>query len=58
MPSLNVYVSEDLKRQMDKHKDVNWSSICQSAIVTVLADREHIRELTIMREEVSNGKVD
>jgi hypothetical protein len=38
MPSINVYVSDDLKARMDRAADgVNWSSVAQSAFEKALA---------------------
>lgn len=38
MPKINVYVSEDLRRRMDKAKDVNWSRAASQAFEAELAE--------------------
>ncbi len=38
MPKLNIYVSADLKAQMDRHPDQHWSNIAQLAFQQTLHD--------------------
>jgi hypothetical protein len=47
MPSLNVYVSEELKNRMSSHDDMNWSQIAATAIATAI----DIRERTAMNPQ-------
>ena len=34
MPTITLSVPEDLKREMDKSKEINWSEVARSAIKT------------------------
>lgn len=36
MPKLNIYVSNDLKHEMDKYPDQHWSMIAQHAFRNVI----------------------
>lgn len=41
MPEITIYVSDGLKEEMDKHKDINWSAIARKAF------NEKIRKIAI-----------
>jgi hypothetical protein len=41
MPNVTIAVSEDLKTQMDKYSEVNWSEICRNSISQYIAQREN-----------------
>lgn len=36
MATMNIYLSEDLKQEMDQITDQNWSAVCQQAIRTTI----------------------
>lgn len=38
MPTIGIYVSDELKAKMDKCPEVNWSAVCQKAIETYLTN--------------------
>lgn len=43
MPTLTLSVPEDLKREMDDSKEINWSEVARSAI------REKLAKLRILK---------
>ncbi|MFH1200366.1 MAG: hypothetical protein V1708_04830 [Candidatus Micrarchaeota archaeon] len=48
MANITLFVPDDLKKQMDRHKDIRWSS----AVRTVISDKLQALELT---EELAAG---
>ncbi len=51
MPTITLSVPEDLKKEMDKIKEINWSAVAREAI------RERISKLKIFKEIVSKSKL-
>lgn len=51
MPTITLSVPEELKREMDKSKDINWSAVAREAI------REKVAKLKLMDELVTNSKL-
>lgn len=41
MPNVTVAMPEDLKQEMTRHDEVNWSAVIRKAV------QEHLRKLTI-----------
>jgi len=50
MTNMTLAVPEDLKKIMEKHKEVKWSEVARSAIW------EHAKKLEIMEKLVSKSK--
>ena len=51
MPNLTVSVDDDLKEQMEKHPEINWSEVTRQAI------REKIEALEVMDELTSESEL-
>ena len=51
MPTITLSVPEDLKKEMDKHKIINWSEVARAAI------RERVSQLTILNAIASKSKL-
>lgn len=41
MPKVSIRVSEDLKREMEEHREVNWSEVARRAFT------EHVRRIEL-----------
>ncbi|WP_049955176.1 hypothetical protein [Halostagnicola larsenii] len=46
MPSITVNVDNDLKAQMEKHPEINWSEVTRQAIQEKIEALEMMDELT------------
>ncbi|GAB7018333.1 hypothetical protein [Halostagnicola sp. A-GB9-2] len=46
MPSITVNVDDDLKDQMEKHPEINWSEVTRQAIQEKIETLEMMDELT------------
>ncbi|MFP8954928.1 hypothetical protein ACLI4Z_18515 [Natrialbaceae archaeon A-arb3/5] len=46
MPSITVNVDNDLKAQMEKHPEINWSEVTRQAIQEKIEALEMVDELT------------
>ena len=46
MPTVTVSVDEQLKRQMEKHPEINWSEVTRQAIEEKISELELLDELT------------
>ena len=51
MTNMTLAVPEDLKKIMEKHKEVKWSEVARSAIW------EHAKKLEIIEKLVSKSKL-
>ncbi|HLD10585.1 MAG TPA: hypothetical protein VJB89_00760 [Candidatus Nanoarchaeia archaeon] len=51
MSTITLSIPEDLKREMDESKDINWSEVARSAI------RDKIIQLKILKEITSKSKL-
>ena len=51
MPSLTLSIPEDLKREMDGHKFINWSEVAREAI------RERLESLNILNSIAAKSKL-
>ena len=51
MPTITLSVPEDLKREMDKSKEINWSEVARVAI------REKVTQLSILKLIASKSKL-
>ncbi len=51
MTNMTLAVPEDLKRIMDRHKDVKWSEVARHAMW------EHAKKLELMDKLVSKSKL-
>ncbi|MDS0283163.1 hypothetical protein [Haloarcula onubensis] len=49
MPTITVNVDDDLKEQMEKHPEINWSEVTRQAI------QEKIETLDVMDELTSKS---
>lgn len=46
MPTITLSVTEDLKREMEQSKDVNWSEVARAAIKTKLSQLSILKVIT------------
>lgn len=51
MPTLTLAVPEDLKKEMDKLPELNWSEVAREAI------SEKVREYNLFKEIVAKSKM-
>ncbi len=51
MPTITLSIPDDLKREMDKSKFINWSSVAREAI------REKAADLAILKSIASKSKL-
>ena len=51
MPSITVNVDDDLKDQMERHPEINWSEVTRQAI------QEKIETLEVMDELTSGSEL-
>ncbi|MDV7349019.1 hypothetical protein DJ71_22470 [Halorubrum sp. E3] len=51
MPSITVNVDDDLKDQMERHPEINWSEVTRQAI------QEKIEALEVMDELTSGSEL-
>jgi altronate dehydratase len=51
MPTITVRVDEDLKEQMDRHPEINWSEVTRQAITDKTAGLERLEQL----EKLASG---
>lgn len=51
MPTITLSVSEDLKKEMDEFKIINWSAVAREAI------RDKVSELALFKSIVSKSKL-
>ena len=46
MPTITLSVPEDLKREMDESKEINWSEIARAAIKTKVAQLKILKAIS------------
>ena len=51
MPNITLSVPEDLKREMDESKFINWSEVAREAI------RERLAELALLKSITAKSKL-
>ena len=51
MPTITLSVPEDLKKEMDESKEINWSEVAIAAI------KNKINQLKILKEITSKSKL-
>lgn len=51
MPKLSIRVSEDLKGEMEKHREINWSEIARKAF------HQQLRKIELADKLVSESKL-
>jgi len=51
MPTITLSVPEDLKKEMDESKEMNWSEVARAAI------RSKIAQLSILKQITSKSKL-
>ena len=51
MPTITLSVPEDLKREMDESKFINWSEVAREAI------RERLAELALLKSITAKSKL-
>ncbi|MBN1376820.1 hypothetical protein JW949_00620 [Candidatus Woesearchaeota archaeon] len=51
MPTITLSVPEDLKKEMDKSREINWSEVARTAI------KKKIEELNILKSITSKSKL-
>ncbi len=51
MPKLSVRVPEDLKKEMEEHKEINWSEVARRAF------NEQLRKVELADELTSGSKL-
>jgi hypothetical protein len=58
MPSITVNVDDDLKDQMERHPEINWSEVTRQAIQEKIEALEVMDELTSGSELTESDVVD
>ncbi|MFH1306476.1 MAG: hypothetical protein ABIH83_02345 [Candidatus Micrarchaeota archaeon] len=51
MPTITLSVSEELKKEMEKTREINWSEVAREAI------RKKVVQLKILKSIASNSKL-
>jgi len=51
MPTITLAVPEDLKKEMDESKEINWSAVARSAI------KEKVAQLKILKAIAAKSKL-
>ena len=51
MVNITLVVPQDLKKELQKHKEVNWSAVIRSAL------QEHLRKVHIAEAIASKSKL-
>jgi len=51
MPTITLSVPEDLKKEMDESKEINWSEVARTAI------KNKIAQLNILKQITSKSKL-
>ena len=51
MPTITLAVSEELKKEMDESKEINWSEVARQAI------KQKLDELKIFKEIIKKSKL-
>ena len=51
MPTITLSVPDELKREMDESKEINWSEVARAAI------RDKVSQLRILRSITSKSKL-
>jgi len=51
MPTITLSVSEDLKRDMDESREINWSEVARTAI------KSKVEQLRILKSITSKSKL-
>lgn len=46
MPNVTVFVSDDLKKEMDENSLINWSEVARRAFTQQLRDLKLLEEIT------------
>jgi hypothetical protein len=57
MPTITVNVDDDLKEQMEKHPEINWSEVTRQAFREKIEKLELLDELTA-DSELTEGDVE
>ncbi|MBI2044423.1 hypothetical protein HYT23_00030 [Candidatus Pacearchaeota archaeon] len=51
MPTITLSVPEDIKKEMDEFRDINWSAVAREAI------KSRLSQLVLFRSIVSKSKL-
>ena len=46
MPTITLSVPEDLKKEMDESKEINWSEVARTAIKNKIAQLNILKQIT------------
>ena len=46
MPTITLSVTEDLKREMEKNKEINWSEVARAAIKAKISQLNILKSIT------------
>jgi hypothetical protein len=46
MPTITLSVPEDLKREMDEERDINWSEVARAAIKTKISQLKILKAIS------------
>ncbi len=46
MPTITLSIPEDIKKDMDESKDINWSAVAREAIKTKIAQLRILKSIT------------
>ncbi len=46
MPTITLSIPEDIKKDMDESKDINWSAVAREAIKTKIAQLRILKAIT------------
>ncbi len=54
MPVISVRVEEDVKRQMEKLKHINWSEVIRSAVLRVIEEEKgrNLAKAVLLNEKI------
>ncbi len=47
MPTITLAVPEELKKDMDEAKEINWSEVARTAIKTKISQLKLLKEITV-----------
>lgn len=51
MTNLTITINEELKQEIQKHKEVNWSAVARNAM------EEHLKNIELMNKLTSKSKL-
>lgn len=61
MVSVTLSLSEDVKRKMEEHEEINWSGLVRTMIIEKIKElewKEKMKEVLLKEAEVTNWAVE